>query len=169
MNDQNQKLSNEEQNPSGVATECLSPTQEHSPLPWKEIEGLVFCTMQPTHGMFDEQPAVAACSAQRARDASFVDSERYGVMDARSMYVANAKLIVRCVNSHDALIAALETAYQQKLNDAAMLDDWSHGSRKGGWSTHLCTPLENTAERLRREAQDIRRVLRNAKTTMKRD
>ena len=54
-------------------------------------------------------------------------------------------------------------AIETRLAEMAdTLDRWSEGSRSGGWSTHLCGPMEGQADSLRRDASRLRAVIKKA-------
>jgi hypothetical protein len=87
---------------------------EATPRPWGQSGTVVFAkSVMPSHGMFGEQPAIAACSSRAARESSFLDSEHYGIENVEAVYQANAELIVTAVNSFESnqkQLAALREA-----------------------------------------------------------
>ena len=54
------------------------------------------------------------------------------------------------------LINMLVSAASDKERDANQLDQWANQSVSGGWSTHQVEPMRKMADRLRREAANLR-------------
>lgn len=57
----------------------------------------------------------------------------------------------------ETLIAMIISAINDKDRDANQLDQWANESERGGWSTHQVEPMRKLADRLRREASQMRR------------
>lgn len=57
-------------------------------------------------------------------------------------------------------VERLSQASKEKDRDADQLDQWARESRSGGWSTHQVEPMTRKADVLRREASELRRVIR---------
>lgn len=77
-------------------------TAKHSPTPWKVVTDRM--------GTFVEAPSLMIGSLQAPSTVARVD---YG---SPLTYPENAAHIVRCVNAHDALVAALETCIDGLLH-----------------------------------------------------
>lgn len=57
----------------------------------------------------------------------------------------------------ETLIAMIVNVINDKERDANQLDQWANESERGGWSTHQVEPMRKLADRLRREASQMRR------------
>jgi hypothetical protein len=72
------------------------------------------------------------------------------------------RLTARIVHDHavvSRLVKVLRAVADEKDRDASQLDAWATQSREGGWSTHQVDPMQGNADKLRREASQIRSQL----------
>lgn len=56
----------------------------------------------------------------------------------------------------ETIINMIVTAISDKERDANQLDQWASRSERGGWSTHQVEPMRKMADKLRREASQMR-------------
>lgn len=75
---------------------------EHSPIPWRNIHGRIISDVMPRDGSHD------VCSMTVTNN-NHISAE------------ANAELIVKAVNNHDALVAALRELYAQVQGECPSL------------------------------------------------
>lgn len=103
---------------------------EHSPTPWRfgtpEIE-LDDCE----NGYVSQTIVADGCALPIAITYGLLDQEGRGPSEVA--HDANAALIVRCVNSHDALVAALEAVMAQPTENPLRLNP---DERKKMWAAH---------------------------------
>lgn len=65
------------------------------------------------------------------------------------------EIITALIEGCESLLETARSAALRLDGMANTLDRWSEGSKSGGWSTHLCTPMEGQANELRRDAARI--------------
>ena len=84
---------------------------KHTPLPWKTVDGMIQSEKINIWGNW--------CICEMPK--------RDEMPEARRECEANVAFIVKCVNSHDALVEALRKAHQQLVGDAAWLQSANQG------------------------------------------